>query len=73
MMHSIADQSFESSYVEDPTVSKLKNSMLLIERDLGLEHGGEDEDEGYGHGDVSRVVQRSMASLEMTPIKTDRS
>lgn len=58
--------------------------MLLIEKDLGLEPLIEDEpntshnygysnSHGYGYGDVSSVVHRSMASLEMTPIRTDRS
>ena len=43
-MHSIADQSFDSSFVEDPVVGKLRNSMLLIERDLGIDNLGEEED-----------------------------
>ena len=57
-------EGFDASFIEDPFVSKLKNSMVMIERDLGI--AAEEEDE-YNE-DVSSVIHRSMASLEGTPI-----
>jgi hypothetical protein len=36
MMHSISEEAFDSSFVEDPNIAKLRNSMVLIEKDLGI-------------------------------------
>ena len=36
IMHSISVDDFNSSFVEDPVVAKLKTSVILIEKDLGL-------------------------------------
>jgi hypothetical protein len=38
--------------------------MFLIEKDLGI-----NEEQDYQEEQVSEIVSRSMASLEMTPIK----
>ena len=62
-------EGFNASFVEDPVMMKLKNSMVLIERDLGIgTTKQEEEDEDLHYHDVSSVIHRSMASLEGTPI-----
>ena len=58
MMNSILVEEQERSMEEDPAVAKLRNSLLLIEKDLGIQ----DEFDNYSSG-ISSVVHRSMASL----------
>lgn len=64
IMNSMTVDQFNTSFVEDPNIARLKNSIVLIEKDLGifaLEQETHDND-------VSSVIHRSMASLEATPI-----
>ena len=57
-------EDFNTSFVEDSKISQLKNSVILIEKDLGIYA---EEKDDYDD-DVSSVIHRSMASLEATPI-----
>ena len=67
MMSSICIDGVQPSFEEDPIVSKLKNSVILIEKDLGIN----DDVDNYYEG-VSSVIHRSMASLEQTPIPSKK-
>ena len=64
IMNSMTVEDFNSSFVEDPKISQLKSSVILIEKDLGI---FAEEKDDYDD-DVSSVIHRSMASLEATPI-----
>jgi len=51
---------------ESEDVKKLRNSVRLIERDLGV---ADDEEGKAGNDRVADIVRKSIVSLEMTPIR----
>lgn len=66
-MNSISVDVHEHSFEEDPILSKLRNSLVLIEKDLGIN----EEVDNY-HSGVNSIIQKSMASLDNTPIRSNK-
>ena len=64
-MNSLSMDVHEPSIDEDPTLNQLRNSLNLVEKDLGINA----EVDQYRSG-ISSVIQRSMVSL--TPIHKNK-